>query len=139
MLPKKPATRRYVVRLAVLMGLYFILLVGAIRLFRQDPPEGMLAYVVAIAPALPVIGVFWAVMRLIVEETDEFIRLLHVRQFMVATGFCLTVVTVWQFLQNFDLAPPGNEGFGALFFWFLGLGVGGLYNRLTMGTAGGCR
>ena len=139
MLPKQPAARRYVLRLIVLMGLYLVLLTGAVRLFRHNPPEGMLAYAVAVAPALPVIGVFWAVMRLIVEETDEFIRLLHVRQCMVATGFCLTVVTVWQFLQNFDLVPPGNGGFGALFFWFLGLGVGALYNRFTMGTAGGCR
>lgn len=135
---RSPALRRYLLRLAVLMSLYVVLLLGAVTLFRHDRPEGALAYIVAIAPALPVIGVFWAVMRLIVEETDEFIRLLHVRQCMVATGFCLTVVTVWQFFQNFDLVPPGNGGFGALLFWFVGLGVGAIYNRFTMGTAGSC-
>src|SRR5690606_13954125 len=106
--------------------------------FRHDRPEGALADIVAIAPALPVIGVLWAVMRLIVEETDEFIRLLHVRQCMVPTGFCLTVVTVWQFFHDFDLVPPGNGGFGALFFWFVVLGVGAIYNRFTMATAGSC-
>ena len=57
--------------------------------------------------------------------------MLFMRQCMVATGFCLTVVTVWQWLQNFDLVPPGNGGFGAAFFWFVGLGVGALYNQLT--------
>ena len=45
-------------------------------------------------------------------------------------------MTIWEFLQNFDLVPPGNGGFGAAFFWFVGLGVGGLYNKLTIGTAG---
>ena len=44
---------------------------------------------------------------------------------------CLTVVTVWQWLQNFDLVPPGNGVFGAACFWFVGLGVGALYNQLT--------
>jgi hypothetical protein len=45
-------------------------------------------------------------------------------------------MTIWEFLQNFDLVPPGNGGFGAAFFWFMGLGVGGIYNKLTVGTAG---
>ena len=55
--------------------------------------------------------------------------MLHVRQCLFATGFCLTIMTVWEFLQNFDLVPPGNGGFGAAFFWFVGLGFGALYNR----------
>lgn len=133
-----PAARRYTLRLAVLMSLYLALLLGAVWLFRSQRPEGIVAYVVAIAPALPVIGVFWAVMRFIVEETDEFIRLLMVRQALVATGFCLTVTTVWEFLQNFDLVGKGNGGFGAAFFWFMGLGLGALYNKFTLGTTGGC-
>ena len=135
---KSPATRRYLMRLAVLMTLYMITLFAAVYAFRHHLVSGPLAWPLAVLPALPVIGVFWAVMRLLVEEPDEFIRMLLVRQALVATGFCLTVVTIWEFLQNFDLVPPGNGGFGAAFFWFMGLGVGALYNRLTVGTAGNC-
>jgi hypothetical protein len=135
---RSPAIRRYVLRLSVLMVLYLVLLFVAVRAFRADAVSGAAAYALAIAPALPVIGVFWAVMRLLVEEPDEFIRMLHVRQSLVATGFCLTVMTIWEFLQNFDLVAPGNHGFGAAMFWFLGLGVGAIYNKLTLGTAGGC-
>lgn len=133
---RSPAIRRYTLRLAVLMAAYLVTLFIAVRAIRADAVSGPAAYALAIAPALPVIGVFWAVMRLLVEEPDEFIRLLHVRQCLVATGFCLTVTTVWEFLQNFDLVPPGNGGFGAAFFWFVGLGIGGIYNKLTLGTAG---
>ena len=129
-----PASRRYVIRLFVLMSIYIAVLYATVSLFRHNPPHGPIAYALAVAPALPVIGVFWAVMRLIVEETDEFVKLLHVRQCLVATGFCLTIVTVWEFLQNFDLVGKGNGGFGAAFFWFMGLGVGDVYNRLTMGS-----
>lgn len=133
-----PASRRYTLRLGVLMAAYVALLFFARWMFQHDLARGALAYGLAVLPALPVIGVFWAVMRLIVEETDEFVRLLHVRQCLVATGFCLTVMTVWEWLQNFDLVSQGNKGFGAAFFWFAGLGVGALYNRLTLGAEGGC-
>ena len=135
---KSPATRRYVTRTLVLMVIYLVTLFVAIRAFRSDAVSGVPAYALAILPALPVIGVFWAVMRLLIEEPDEFIRLLHVRQCLFATGFCLTIMTIWEFLQNFDLVPPGNGGFGAAFFWFIGLGFGALYNKLTIGTAGSC-
>jgi len=133
---RSPAVRRYFIRIVVLVVLYLVTLFAAVRLFRADAVHGIAAYGLAILPAIPVIGVFWAVIRLLVEEPDEFIRLLHVRQCLFATGFCLTVMTVWEFLQNFDLLPPGNGGFGAAFFWFIGLGFGGLYNKLTVGTAG---
>jgi hypothetical protein len=135
---KSPATRRYLIRLSVLMTLYLITLFTAVYAFKHHLISGVAAYPLAVLPALPVIGVFWAVMRLLVEEPDEFIRMLLVRQALVATGFCLTVTTVWEFLQNFDLVAPSNGGFGTAFFWFMGLGVGALYNKLTIGTAGTC-
>jgi len=131
--------RAYLIRLAVLMALYMVALFGSISLFKAHLVSGPAAYALAILPALPIIGVFWAVMRLLVEEPDEFVRMLLVRQALVATGFCLTVMTIWEFLQNFDLVRPGTFGFGAAFFWFMGLGVGALYNKLTLGTSGDCR
>lgn len=135
---KSPASKRYLVRLVVLVTIYLVTLFAAVSLFKAHSVSGPLAWVLAVIPALPVIGVFWAVMRFIIEESDEFIKMLMVRQALVATGFCLTVETIWEFLQNFDLVPPGNGGFGAAFFWFMGLGVGALYNKMTLGTVGSC-
>ncbi len=135
---KSPAIRRYVIRIAALMTFYLVALFSASYAFRADLVSGPAAYALAVVPALPVIGVFWAVMRLLIEEPDEFIKMLMVRQSLVATGFCLTIMTIWEFLQNFDLVPPGNGGFGAAFFWFVGLGIGAIYNKLTVGTAGNC-
>ena len=133
---RSPALRRYMYRLLAFIALYLVALFTAVTLFRDGAVSGLPAYALAVSPALPIIGVFWAVMRFMIEEQDEFIRLLLVRQCLVATGFCLTIMTVWEFLQNFDLVPPGNGGFGAAFFWFVGLIVGGIYNKLTIGTAG---
>ena len=133
---RSEAIRRYIRLLVVLMAIYLVTLFVAVRLFRAGALSGLPAYALAILPALPIIGVFWTVMRLLIEEKDEFIRMVLVRQCLFATGFCLTIMTVWEFLQNFDLVPPGNGGFGAAFFWFIGLGFGALYNRFTIGTSG---
>lgn len=133
---KSPAMKRYVVRLAVLMAIYVITLYIAVTAFKTYSFLGIFAWILAILPALPIIGIFWAVMRLLIEEPDEFIKLLLVRQILVATGFCLTVMTIWEFLQNFNLVAPGNHGIGAAMFWFMGLGVGALYNKITLGTPG---
>jgi hypothetical protein len=131
---RTPAIRRYLGRLAVLMSLYLVLIFLAGYLFRHNPPRGALAYGLAVLPALPIVGVVWTVMRLLVEETDEYLRLLHVRQTLFATGFCLTIMTVWEFLQNYDLVEPGTHGFGATFMWFVGLGIGAILNRFTAGS-----
>ena len=135
---KSPAIRSYLIRLAVLMAIYLVTLFAAVTAFSADAVSGVAAYALAILPALPIIGIFWAVMRLLIEEPDEFVKLMHVRQCLVATGFCLTVMTIWEFLQNFDLVTPGNHGFGAAMFWFMGLGVGALYNWLTIGKDARC-
>lgn len=134
---RNPVVRRYLSRMLFLMGLYLILLFGAVWAFRHGPRLGLFAWPLAIAPALPILGTFWAIMRLLVEEQDEYQRMLLVKQALFATAFCLTVTTVWEFLQNFDLVAHGNGGFGAAFFWFIGFGIGAVVNRLS-GESAAC-
>jgi hypothetical protein len=133
--PKSPAVRRYTKRLSALLTTYLVLVFAMGWLFRHAPPPAPWNVGFAILPALPVLGVFWAVMRLLVEEQDEFWRMMFVRQTLIATGFCLTVMTVWDFLQNYDIVVPGQHGFGAAFFWFMGLGVGAIWNGIALHRA----
>lgn len=133
--PKSPAMRRYTKRLSALMTAYVALIFAMGWLFRHAPPPAPWNAVLAILPALPVLGVVWTVMRLLVEETDEFWRMMFVRQVLIATGFCLTVMTIRDFLQNYDVIAPGNLGFGTAFYWFMGLGVGAVWNGITLRLA----
>lgn len=126
-----PAMRNYLRRLAGFMVVYIALIFAVSTVFRTAPPTGGLAWIVAVLPALPILGVFWTIARLLIEETDEYIRMMFVRQSLIATAFCLSVMTVWEFLQNFAVVPPGNGGFGAAFFWFVGLGLGAVWNALA--------
>jgi len=72
----------------------------------------------------------------LVEEQDEYVRMLMVRQVLWASGFALSLATIWGFLESFDLAGHA-DGYYIVIAWFFGLGVGGVANKLTLGE-GGC-
>ena len=124
-----PSMRAYTRRVIILMLLYVGFILGTVTLFRTDnPPTGALAVFLAILPALPIIGVIWAIGRLIVETTDEYQRMLFVKQVLIATGLTLAIATVWGFLENFD--QVGHlPGFYVAILWFAMSGVGGAIAR----------
>jgi hypothetical protein len=134
---KSPAMRRYLLRLGAAMAAYIVTLSAALRLVGGHSVTGPLAYLLALLPGVSIAAVFWAIGRLMVEEKDEYIRLLFVRQSLVATGFTLSVTTMWGFMENFDLVPHVDAFYIAV-LWFGGLGLGSFYNRLTLGD-GDCR
>jgi hypothetical protein len=123
------AQRAYARRAVPMMVAYVVALFVSIGLHERLAPTGLLAVVLAILPALPLIGVIWAMGRLLVEEQDEYLRSLHVRQFMIATGFMLVVTCVWGFLENFELVPQVPM-YWAFIIWCAGLGIGTMVNEL---------
>ena len=139
MFQQRSAQRRYVVRIAISMAAYLVTLALAIRLVRDGTLVGPLAWALAFLPGLSVAGVFWAIGRLLIEETDEFVRMLLVRQVLIATAITLSAATVYGFLENFGLVGH-IDAFYIAILWFVGLGVGALVNRLTLGASGseGC-
>jgi hypothetical protein len=132
---RTPAWKRYNWRVVWLSLLYAILLMGAVYAFKHHLLSGGLAYVVAAIPALPIIGIFAAIGRYLVEEQDEYVRMLMVRQTLWASGFALSAATVWGFLESFNVAGHVDAYYIAV-VWFLGLGIGGIVNKLTLGDAG---
>jgi len=129
---RSPAQKRYVLRVSLAMAAYIVTLTAALRFVGGGSVSGALAYLLALLPGLSVAGVFWAIGRLLVEEKDEYMRMLLVRQSLVATGFTLSVVTMWGFLENFDLVPHVDAFYIAV-LWFAGRALGSCVNRLTLG------
>ena len=72
--------------------------------------------------------------RLLIEEKDEYLRSLLVRQMLVATGLTMVVATIYGFLENYGLVGHVDAFYLTILFFF-GLGVGSLVNRLTLGDA----
>jgi len=130
------AWKRYNVRVIWLSLLYCAFLLPAVYGFKHQLVPHTFAYLVAILPALPIIGIFGAIGRYLIEEQDEYVRMLMVRQILWASGLTLSFATVWGFLDNFRLVGHA-DGYWLIVIWFAGLGIGGIVNKLTLGD-GGC-
>ena len=134
---KSRAQRRYLARMMFAMAGYLATLFLAEYLIDDRGLNGPLAWIIALLPGLCVAGVFWAIGRLLVEEQDEYLRSLLVRQTLVATGFAMVVATIYGFLENYHLVPHVDAFYLAVLF-FVGLGVGSIVNKLTLGDSGAC-
>ena len=130
------AWKRYNWRAIWLSLAYAVFLIGAVYGFKHELIPDTLKSPVAVLPALPIIGLFVAMGRYLVEEQDEYVRTLMVRQTLWASGFALSAATIWGFLQNFDLLGP-VDGYWIVIAWYFGLGLGSVANKLTLGD-GGC-
>jgi len=131
-MPSSSATKRYNRRVVWLSLAYAVFLMGAVYAFKHHLLSGAPAYAAALLPALAIVGIFAAIGRYLVEEQDEYLRMLMIRQTLWASGFALSLATIWGFLESFDLVGH-IESFYVAVLWFGGLGVGALANRLTLG------
>lgn len=128
-MPASPAQRRYNRHALLLSATYAVLLIASILAFQKLAPTGVLAVIIAILPALPIVGMFAAIAHYLFTETDEYLRLMSLRQSLVASGLALSVATIWGFLESFEVAPHIDAYYIAV-VWFGGLGLGSCVNYL---------
>lgn len=129
-MPASPALRRYNRRILLLSVVYVACLFAAVHVFNHRLLSGPLAWAVALAPALAVIGFFVTIGRYLIEERDEYLRDQMVRQALIATGLAMAVATAWGFLENFGLVPH-VPAYAVAIVWFAGLGLGACVNKLA--------
>jgi uncharacterized membrane protein YqgA involved in biofilm formation len=132
-----PAQRRYVGRMIPISIAYIAAVMLASWIIPDDAAATPLTVAVALVPALATSGFIWAMARYLAELTDEYVRMLEIRKILVATGLTLALASGWGILELFTDVPKVP-----IFFvfpvWCLGLAVGSLVNRLTIGDAGPC-
>ena len=117
-----PYMRRYTIRIMLFMTSYVVILTSSLAFARGGAPHSQGTLIgLALITAFPVIGVFWAIFRLLVETDDEYQRLLFAKQTLLATAITLVIVTVWQFLQVYDVVATGPQWMGVIWFAMLGI------------------
>ena len=120
--------RRYNRRVAVSMSLYVAILLASVWLIsHHQAPVGLRA-LLAILTALPVTGVFVALGRYLLEEDDEYLRVLMIRQILLGTGLAMVGCTTWGFLEDFGVVAQVPL-YWASIVWFGGFGLAGLTRR----------
>jgi hypothetical protein len=124
------AQQRYNRRVLILAVAYAALLFPVVFLLSRYLVGGPAAFALGVLPALPVVGFFVAAGTYLVDEHDEYLRLLFTRQSLVATGLAMTAATVWGFLEGFDLVPHAT-GYAWPCVWFAGLAAGRCINNMV--------
>ena len=99
---------------------------------------GVAGFILALLPGLSFAGVIWIFGALIVEEKDEFFRMLYVRQGLIATGIAFTLAAIWGFLETYKMVEP-VAAFWWPTIWCVGIGAGAIANKLKYGTYGEIR
>ena len=100
-----PAGRRYVIRTWAFMVPYVLVCVAMMTTDAFDDIIGKPAgWVLAAAISAPIIGQIWAPLSLM-RESDEFVRAVTAKQFIVAAGLALALATFWGFAETFAAAP----------------------------------
>ena len=103
---KAPHAKRYTLRLVGFMTVYAVLIgIDGVWFRSGSPPQGAVKYAAAVAPALPVIGVIWAMGAFMVELPDEYQRLRLATSLLLEKWLTMAIFTAWGFLQNYAATP----------------------------------
>lgn len=129
------AQRLYIKRVMIFASLYLVVIALQVSLLNDGEQPLAVRAGLSLMPGLAICGVFWAIGRLILDEKDEFIRVLIVRQTLIATGFALGLATIWGFLETGNVVPHIPAYWFAVAFFF-GQFIGAVSNRITHGSWG---
>ena len=99
------AHRKYVIRTLAFMIPYMALCISMMASDAFDDVIGTSgAWLLAVVVSAPVIGQIWATLSLM-RDSDEFVRAVTAKQFIVASGLAMAVATFWGFGETFAEAP----------------------------------
>ena len=133
--PSRAAMRRYVWRLTAVMTVYATALVGGQFAMQAGLLGAEAAIAIALACGLCIALTFVIMARLMIETQDEFMRLLLVRQTLIASGFALSLAAIHGFLSDFDIIARIDAYWWPVLF-FAGQFLGQIANRVQYGTWG---
>lgn len=133
---RTPAMRRYMRVHLALSAVYIALVFVASWFIPDDAAPTPAVILFALLPGLIVLGWIWNMGRLLVTMEDEYLRMLEVRKTLWASAITLSICGGWGLVELFA-AVPRLPVFFVFPIWCVGLALGQLINRVTLGD-GGC-
>ena len=131
------AKARYV-RVHLALSAAYVAFVFLVSFFVPDDAAPTPAVIFwAILPGLVVVGWIWNMGRYYSDMRDEYMRMLEVRKAMWATAITLAVSGGWGLLELYSTVPR-LPVFFIFPIWCIGLAIGQIINRLTIGDGGDC-
>ncbi len=95
--------KKYRIRATLFMAAYIAVNVAAITgAFDNMKSPG--TWFFSLVVAAPVIGHIWTFL-IWMRDSDEFVRTLAAKRFIVATGVTLAIASIWGFMELYAKAP----------------------------------
>ena len=110
------AGRKYVFRTMAFMSGYVAINVAAIFGAFDDIASTPAAWALALAVSAPVVGQIWATLSLM-KDSDEFVRAVTAKQFILASGLAMAIASVWGFGESYADAPHADAWLIYPLFW----------------------
>ncbi len=130
-MPREDACRRYRRDILIVSAVYGVSLIGGSTWFGDHHGRaGIASYLVALVPGVSIAMIFAVIGRYFIEEGDEYLRMLRIRQALIASAVAMSVSTIWGFLEGFALAPH-LPSFWVAVIWFAGFAFGAAINRVA--------
>ena len=112
---KSAAERRYLGRSLFTMSVYVLAVWCVAWTFHHHHPQGAVVYLLALAPAPPILAAIAILGLYITEEKDEFLRAVLVQSSLWATAVVLAFTTFWGLLQTYS--PTVDLHIHAPMYW----------------------
>ncbi|TCM18648.1 hypothetical protein EDF56_104178 [Novosphingobium sp. PhB165] len=126
-----PAQRRHNRRSLAALAVYALVLPPIVWLHAHAnayPLEQPWLALLSLIPALPLIAIFLNFARYLSEESDEYIRLMVMRQILVATTVAMCCAVIWGFLSELGgMRPIANYWIAVV--WVVTQSTWGLVQR----------
>ena len=90
------AHRKYVMRTMAFMSGYVAVMVATIFGAFDDIQGQPSAWILAAAVTAPIVGQIWATLMMM-RDSDEFVRAVTAKQFIIAAGVAMALFTGWGF------------------------------------------
>jgi len=111
-----PAAREYSLSVLGWMTLYVLLILTVSWADDAERLSGPIVYAAALSPSVPIGGLMWAVLRFM-TRSDEFVRAVLAKRFVVTTGIMLFLCVAYGFLETYADVPHAPLWLAFPTFW----------------------
>lgn len=114
--PTTTAQRKYIIRTLAFMGGYVAIMVAVIFGAFDDIQGTPAAWGLALTVTAPIVGQIWTTLA-VMRDSDEFVRAVMAKQFILAAGISMALFTGWGFAESFADAPHAEGWLIYPLFW----------------------
>ena len=110
------AAKRYALRTLAFMSGYAAVLILMVSGAVDLTEDAVAAWLLVAAVTVPILGQTWALV-IFMRDSDEVVRALTAKRFIVAAGLAISLFTGWGFAETFAGVPHLEGYYVYALFW----------------------